>query len=288
MDDGWPPRATSFVGRAEDLAALLDELAAPPRLVTLVGLGGAGKTRLALEVAHAVRGGGRPAVWVDMAAARSLDDLAACIAGALGVGAGPRTDAAAVLGALAERLRAAPNTLLVLDGLDALARSAGEHVLALSERGEAAVLVTSREVLFVRGEVRRSVGALPVGEGVQLFRERATARRHGARLDDEVLATLVARLDGLPLAIELAAARIDVLSPEKILESLDRRFELLRTREGGVPERHSALLAVIESSCELLPPELREALARLSVFAPGFDLDSAAIALGWELPAVLD
>ncbi len=274
-----PPQLTSFVGRSRELAECR-RLLRGACMVTLTGPGGIGKTRLAVRVAetlsHAFPGG----MWfVSLAGVRDPDLVPGQVASALGRQEAPGTPA---LDAIAGDLR---DALLVLDNC--------EHVLAgcaaVAERLAGScpgvrVLATSREPLGVPGEVVWSLppmqvpraGAHPSGaEAVRLFVQRATA--HDATFqpaDPEVLGELCRRLDGIPLAIELAASRARVLSPREMLQRLEDRFALLARRDGG-SERHGTLRAAIEWGYDLLTSSEQTALARLSVFVGGFTLEAA-------------
>jgi predicted ATPase len=276
-----PAARTSFFGRERELAHLGELLGREP-LVTITGLGGAGKTRLAAEATRAAAENGDEVRWCMLTALDSDDAVAAAVADALGRDGG----AEAVVEALNERPR-----LLVLDNC--------EHVLAgaadLAERiltgcPDARLLATSREPLGVDGEQVLQLGPLGLPKGVELeslerseavalFADRARAARWDFELradNAEPVARICRRLDGLPLAIELAAARSRSLSPAEIAGHLDERFSLLtraRSREG---ERHRTLRATIDWSYRLLSESERLAFERMAVFAGHFDRDAAA------------
>ncbi|MFJ7960187.1 ATP-binding protein [Streptomyces sp. NPDC096319] len=273
-----PAPLTDFVGRErerERLAALVTAA----RLVTLVGPGGAGKTRLALEVGAGLPGEVR---FVDLGAVTGGSGAAY---GGSGVVAGEVAEAfAAALGVRgAARLEAAlagRPVLLIADNC--------EHVVAetavLVRRLLAAcpglrVLTTSREALGITGESLLPLGALEPGAAQELFVRRAAAVRPGFTGHARV-AELCAGLDGLPLAVELAAARLRTLSVEELADGLGERFELLSRGDRTAPERHRTLRAVVEWSWSLLEPGERELAARLSVFRGGATAETVARVCG--------
>ncbi|GHE82530.1 ATP-binding protein [Streptomyces fumanus] len=292
-------RLTSFVGRDGDIRALRDDLRAA-RLVTLLGPGGAGKTRLSQEAAEAAGDIAPDGVW--LAELAPVDDPAA-VPEAVLTAVGARETV--LYGAGAEEIRAAterPGTaverlvehcgrrrmLIVLDNcehvVDAAARLA-EHLLAHCPH--LTVLATSREPLGVPGELLRPVEPLPEPAALELLADRGAAARPGFCTEDdpEACAEICRRLDGLPLAIELAAARLRMLTPRQIADRLDDRFRLLTSGSRTVLPRQQTLRAVVDWSWELLDEDEREVLRRLSVFAGGCDLAAAEAVCG---PAALD
>jgi predicted ATPase/DNA-binding SARP family transcriptional activator len=285
-----PTRVTSLVGRDRELAAIRGLLSAG-RLVTLVGPGGVGKTRLAHEVAAAEQ----DPWWADLAALRDGEAVPPAVAEAVGLDAQPGSP---LLDTLRGWARSATG-LLVLDNCEHLLASVSalvEELLAASSALR--VLATSRERLAVDGEQVCVVPPLKVPEpgasdllcpAVQLFLDRARAADPHLAPDRRLLERVgdVARaLDGLPLAIELAAARVGTLTVEDLADRLDARFELLRqTRSGGDP-RHHTLRAVVDWSFDLLTTEEQRLLLRLSVFAAAFDIMTVeAIVADDDLPA---
>lgn len=294
-----PARLTSFVGREADLRAIGADLTTA-RLVTLLGPGGAGKTRLSQEAAEAVRHTVRDGVWLaELAPVDAPDAVPQAVLTAIGAretvlhGAG--VDGMRAVsdrhGDPVERLVehcARRRMLIILDNcehvVDAAARLT-EHLLARCP--ELTVLATSREPLGVPGELVRPVEPLPEPVALRLLADRGAAARPGFRVEDdpEACAEICRRLDGLPLAIELAAARLRMLTPRQIADRLDDRFRLLTSGSRTVLPRQQTLRAVVDWSWDLLDAGERDVLARLSVFAGGCDLAAAEAVCG---PAALD
>ncbi|MFI1101747.1 ATP-binding protein [Streptomyces melanogenes] len=278
-------RLTSFVGREPELLALRADLA-DGRLVTLTGPGGAGKTRLALEAAEAVAAEWADGVWLaELAPVRETAQLPQALLTALGAResvlltaaeTGPRDPLERLVAHCGHR-----RMLLVLDNCEQIAAGAAElvHELLTACPG-VTVLATSREPLGVPGERVRGVGPLPLDTALRLFGERGAAARAGFRVaeDPEAAAEVCRRLDGLPLALELAAARLRMLTPRQLADRLDDRFRLLgdgaRTSRTLRP-RQQTLRAVVDWSWELLDTRERAVLRRLAVFSGGFALPEA-------------
>ena len=270
-----PRFATSFIGRVRERGEV-SRLASRAKLITLVGPGGAGKTRLVAEVARtAVDRFPDGLWWLDAAAIKEPQMVVPVLSGLLGVSSGPDVTPTEAIADFLVRRRA----LLVLDNCEHLLAACADLASTLLEVcRQLHMLVTSREPLAVAGEVVYPLPALENEEGVRLFIERARARLPGfeavGRARDEI-ATLCLRLDGVPLAIELAAARVSVMTPSEMLTRLDRRFDLLASTVRDVPERQRTLRATIEWSYGLLEDADRRLLNRLSVFAGSFDLETA-------------
>ncbi|MFE1184424.1 BTAD domain-containing putative transcriptional regulator [[Kitasatospora] papulosa] len=293
-------RLTSFVGRESDLADLGEELPGA-RLITLLGPGGAGKTRLSQEAAERVSDAWPDGVW--LAELAPVDDPEAVPEAVLTALGGRET---VMRGAGAEELRAAERgageplarltehcsgrrMLLLLDNCEHLVEAAAalaDHLLARCPG--LTVLATSREPLGVPGEFVRPVDPLPDPTALRLLADRGAAALPGFRVDaDEETAAACAeicrRLDGLPLAIELAAARLRMLTPRQIADRLDDRFRLLTSGSRTVLPRQQTLRAVVDWSWDLLDEDERTALRRLSVFSGGCTL-AAAEAICADLP----
>ena len=282
-----PTALTTFIGRSAELARAR-ELLSETRLLTLVGAGGCGKTRLALETATAdVASYPAGAWWVELAPLEDPDLLATTVVAALGLRERPGKAPVEVLQA---HLRERP-ALLVLDNCEHLVEPCAELVHDLLSACEPLVVAaTSREALGVRGESHYRVPSMELpGESdsleavascdaVRLFCERAADVRPSFSLTDEnvgAVATICRGLDGIPLAIELAAARVRVLSVDRIAEQLDDRFHLLSEGGRSAPDRHQTLRDSIEWSHELCSEGERLLLGRLSVFTGGWTLEGA-------------
>ncbi|MFF4773348.1 ATP-binding protein [Microtetraspora fusca] len=277
---------TPLLGRDDDLRQVRALLAAS-RVVSVLGPGGLGKTRLGHAVA---REAPQPVVhFVELVGVTAPEDLVGEVGSALGVRdsvTGRRTltpqQRADVRARIAQQLDLAP-TLLVLDNCEHLVEAVADLVAYLTATTrELRVLTTTRSPLAIAAERVYPLPQLGTGDAVELFRDRATAARPGVRLDEEDVRAVVARLDGLPLAIELAAAKVRVMSPVEIARRLEDRFALLRGGDRSAPSRHQTLLAVIDWSWNLLGERQRRALRRLAAFPDGFALDAAEEVLGGD------
>ena len=271
-----PHALTSFVGRERELAEL-QALIGARRLVTVTGMGGLGKTRLTLEVARRLRETFPDGVWfVALAPLTDPRWVAQAVASALGV----KEDAGRpVIEALARELRER-EALIVLDNcehvIDACAELAG-RLLAASPGTK--VLASSREALRVEGEAAFPIASLSAeGDAARLFVERASAALPAFRADAanaSAIATICARLDGIPLALELAAARVRTLGVQAIAERLDDRFDLLASGERNRLPRQQTLRALIDWSYDLLTEPERALFRALAVFAGSWPLEAA-------------
>ena len=279
MAGNLPAQGTSFLGRDKELlevvALLHDE-----RLVTLTGVGGVGKTRLALQVAAEASAGYRDGAWfIELAAIADSTAIGHAVAAVLGVTQQPdKTIDQSVVAALAGR-----QLLLVLDNcehlIDATASLAGQ-IIARCKQVD--LLATSREALMVGGERIWPVPSLDFRGGAQspavaLFNDRArsVAPDFNSDGDAEAVSEICRRLDGIPLAIELAAARVRAMSSVQIRDRLDERFRLLTGGSRRALERHQTLRHAVQWSYDLLSPGERTVLARASVFYGGFSLEAA-------------
>jgi predicted ATPase len=285
------PRAarTTFVGRAADLAAIRRLVEEGAQLVTLLGPPGIGKTRLAQEAARHLGG---DATFCDLGEARDAAALLTAAALSLGVSVEAPTSSEA-LAALVERaLGQRGETLIVLDNAEQVAAAAAEAVSRWMDAAPGAVfLVTSRERLRVDGEHvlaleplalpeprETAPAAILAAEAVTLLVDRARAARAGFTVapgDAPVLAAIVRRVEGMPLAIELCAARLGMLDPRALLTRLERRLDVLAGDRRGAPARQATLRGAIDWSWDLLDAAERSALLQCSVFRGGFDLDAA-------------
>jgi predicted ATPase len=259
-----PVQPTPLIGRQAELVGVL-ELVRAHRLVTLTGAGGSGKTRLALQVAAEVVGEFRDGVWfVGLASLRDPALVVPTIAQTLGVRE-PQT--------ASEHLRD-KETLLVLDNLEQLLGAVPKLAELLRAAAGLKLLTTSRASLRASGEQDFPVPPLRDGEAVALFAERARAVKPGAAIGDDVR-EICRRLDNLPLAIELAAARMNLLTTEALFPRLERSLSLLTAGVRDAPERQQTLRSTIEWSYELLDPPEQELFVHLAVFSGGWDLAAA-------------
>jgi len=285
-----PAALTSFVGRKQEIGEVVATLASS-RLVTLTGAPGCGKTRLALRVAaesgRQVRSGYEDGVhWIELASLADPELLPQTVAKALQM---PERRDRPILEGMLDALRY-QHLLLVLDNCEYILGACAQFVEALLAATEASVLATSREPLGVAGERRYPVTpmALPPADrtthdleqfdAVRLFVERARAILPGFALtpaNSGAVASICRQLDGVPLAIELASARVNVLAPEQIAARIDDRFDLLASATHVTRSHHRTLRGALDWSYDLLSPPEQTLLQRLSVFAAGCSLATA-------------
>ncbi|WP_210651798.1 BTAD domain-containing putative transcriptional regulator [Nocardioides sp. SYSU D00065] len=281
-----------LLGRDQDLARLRSALASS-RLVTVLGPGGIGKTSVAQVLA---RESTLPQVHVvELVGVGAGDDVVVAVGARLGVRGSVTTrqaltpaQQADVRSRLAQELDAAP-TLLVLDNCEHVLEPVAALVaFLLATTRDLQVLATSRAPLRLAAERAVPLSQLSPADAEALFVRRASATRPDAVLDPDAVREVVQRLDGLPLAVELAAARVRTMTVAEVATALDDRFSALRSRDRTTPDRHRTLEAVIAWSWELLAPEQQRALAWLSVFQDGFDRPTTRAVLGPNGPDLLD
>ena len=283
-----PTVRTELIGRSDDIETL-SELVARERLVTLTGVGGVGKTRLALGVAASLAADYADGCWlVELAPVAGGDEVVKVTAAAM---RSPTTDLDALAAYLADR-----RVLIVLDNCEHVLDAAADLVDAVLESApDVHVVVTSREPLGLDGEQVRRVQSLGVPDehadpnvarsaaAVRLFTERAAAVADGFAVDTgnvEAVVEICRHLDGIPLAIELAAARVRAMPPIEIAQRLDERFRLLAGGSRRSQERHRTLLATVAWSHDLLTEDEKVTFRRLTVFPASFDLAAAEAVAG--------
>ncbi|WP_369032986.1 ATP-binding protein [Streptomyces adonidis] len=284
---GVPHEPNPLLGRDDDIAEV-ERLLRDSRAVTVAGPGGLGKTRLAHAVSR--RAEHRVVHFVALAGVTTDEEVGAEVASALGAGEkrpgamGGHDPVPGILGVLG-----AGPALLVLDNCEQVVAGAASLVHALvSSSRELRVLVTSRAPLGLTSEAVYALPELRLATSVELFTQRARAARPGVELPPDAVAGLCRHLDGLPLAVELAAARVRVLSVPEIARRLGDRFALLRGGARDAPERHRTLHAVVDWSWNLLDEEARAALRTLSVFPGGFSGEAAEHVLGEDALPLLE
>jgi predicted ATPase len=288
-----PAERDEFVGRGKDLQGLAARLDAGERFVTVLGMGGAGKTRLVRRYAWTWLGDWPGGVYFcDLSEARSVGGIAFAVAAALDVPLGTDEPITQLGRVIAGRGKC----LLLLDNFEQVSALAAATLTPWLERApQASFVVTSREVLALPAEHVMPLEPLAIdGAGVELFAVRARARKADFELtasNRPIVQEIVALLDGLPLAIELAAARVVALAPRQLLARLKDRFQIL-VGARGAPARQATLRSAIDWSWALLTPWEQGALAHASVFVGGFTLDAAENVLelsAWpQAPSVVD
>lgn len=276
-----PKPITSFIGRDDERAEAAERIRAGALLVTLTGTGGSGKTRLGLQVASDVVDGFPQGAWlVELAGMTDPDQVPLAIANALDLRDHNQPSALTLAAALAER-----RLLLLLDNCEHLVEPVAEVVsVLLTHCPQLVVLATSQEALGIPGESVLQIGAMPEPEAVQLFADRAAERRSGFAVSEaniDTVTRIVRRLDGIPLAIELAAGRVAALSVDEIAERLNDQFRLLTGGSRAAMARQQTLRATVDWSYNLLEAEERTLFARLATFAGGWNLDAAVAVCGY-------
>jgi predicted ATPase/class 3 adenylate cyclase len=296
LSNNLPAQLTSFVGR-EGVVAEIKTLLEHHRLVTLVGSGGAGKTRCAIQVGAELVDGSGNGVWLaELAPISDPSLLASVIARALSVQESPNRPIVDTLVAYLKRKR----LLLILDNCEHVIDEARAVVgSVLRNCPDVRILATSREGLKITGEQLYRMPSLSVPPasktlsaqdmvsfgGMLLFADRAfSVDGHFALTDENVphVAEICRRLDGIPLAIELAAARVKVLSPKHLAQKLDERFRVLTGGDRSALPRHQTMRALIDWSYDLLSDDERSLFRRLSIFAGGFTIETASVVCSAE------
>jgi predicted ATPase/Tfp pilus assembly protein PilF len=286
-ENNVPAFNSSFIGRGDDVARLSELLGAEARVVTVLGPGGIGKTRLAARVAQVKGPRFASGVWfVTLADARSAPAFLAAVASVLGVRAtgGDSTDA------IGHALAGRGDALLVLDNVEQVVDAAAESISRWSRLSpRTRFLVTSRERLRIDGEAALEIAPLAASDARALFVERARlvrGRFDPTQDDHQAIDQLASRLDGNPLAIELAAARTKLFSPRELAAGIGKRFELLSGGPRDRTPRQASLRGAIDWSWDLLSEAERRVLARASVFSGGFTLAAAEAVTGADLATV--
>src|ERR1700687_3394799 len=265
-----PHHLTSFVGREAELRSL-KELLGKARMVTLTGTGGAGKSRLATEVARPNPNLWPDGIWwIELAA---TDDVSGAVVATLQLpGRGPAQD-------VIDSWLAARKALLVLDNCETLVPECAAFCQRVLERcTQLNIIATSREPLGVPGEARWPVASLRDPDAIQLFEERARLASPGFKMATgnlDPVTRICERLDRLPLAIEMAAARIDVMSEQELLSNLNDRFRFLKSGTRTAPQRQQTMAAAIDWSHRMLSDDEGRLFRRLAVFQGGFTAEGA-------------
>jgi predicted ATPase/DNA-binding SARP family transcriptional activator len=288
---GIPYEPNPLLGREDDIAAVL-ELLRTARVASIVGPGGLGKTRLAQAVSR--RAEHRVVRLVALAGVVADEDVAGEVASALSVGeamrspVGPVAAPGDLVTGIANALGAGP-VLLVLDNCEQVIAGVAELVRRLvADTHDLRVLTTSRSPLGLTSESVYLLPELSLATTTELFTQRARAVRPGVELPADAVAELCRHLDGLPLAVELAAARVRTMSVAEIARRLQDRFALLRGGPRDAPQRHHTLQAVVDWSWRLLAPAGQAAMRMLSIFPSGFTVDAAEHVLGGDVGEILE
>jgi predicted ATPase len=282
MVGNLPVELSTFVGRSHEVKSLVEELEGH-RLVTLIGVGGTGKTRLAIETGVTVSDTFADGCWiVELAMVTVEEAVPFAFAAGLGMTAPPDGD---VVDHLVARLRQ-KRCLMVVDNCEhvlAAAADAVERIVGACPN--VVVLATSREPLMVRGERLVPVPSLPLDEAVRLFLERARDEAPDLMMDDDqrrAVTELCQRLDGLPLALELAASRVRALTPVELVANLEERFRMLVGGRRSRMERHQTMRGTLDWSYDLCSEIEQAVFDRLTVFPASFDLSAARAVAGGD------
>jgi predicted ATPase/class 3 adenylate cyclase len=275
-----PDGLTSFIGREREIVALIDTLA-DQRVVTLIGVGGTGKTRLSIETAATMAPTFSDGCWlVELAAITAPEAVPFAFANGLGITLPEQADITDVVVEWLRHRRA----LVIVDNCEHLLAAAADLVESIAEACPAiTVLSTSREPLMLNGEHLMSVPSLAEPDACRLFTERALAERPDLLLDTEqtnAIGELCQRLDGLPLALELAASRVRAFTPVELVASLEERFRMLVGGRRSRMERHQTMRGTLDWSYDLCAGAEQTVFDRLSVFPAGFDMDGARAVAG--------
>jgi predicted ATPase/DNA-binding CsgD family transcriptional regulator len=274
--ENLPRKLTSFVGRQDEIAAV-SALLKKRRLVTLVGIGGVGKTRLALQVAAKEVGHVRDGVWfVDLAPLGDAGYITTAVAQALGFPLSADSDP---LPSLLRQLKT-KHALLIFDNCEHVIEPVADVIAAIvRDCPHVTILASSRQSLHIAGETTFAIPALTGAPALELFLERARAVDDRFEMTPEnarAIEEICRRLDGIPLAIELAAARIRILRPQQLLDRLSDRFRLLANGSRDAMPRHQTLRALIDWSHDLLREDERFLFRRASVFVGGFTIEGVS------------
>ena len=288
MVGNLPLELSTFVGRSHEVKALIDALD-DHRLITLIGVGGTGKTRLAVETCTTLSNSFPDGCWmVELAAVMVEEAVPFAFAAGLGMTAPPQGD---VIDHLATRVRH-KRLLILVDNCEHVLDAAADAVERIVARcPTVTVLATSREPLMVRGERLVPVPSLLPDDAERLFLERARDEAPDLVIDDDqrrAVTELCQRLDGLPLALELAASRVRALTPVELVTTLEERFRMLVGGRRSRMERHQTMRGTLDWSYDLCNDVERAVFDRLSVFPAGFDLPAARAVAGGEGVSDLD
>jgi serine/threonine protein kinase/tetratricopeptide (TPR) repeat protein len=297
-DNNLPGDGSSFVGREADLSALEALLRDGKRLITILGPGGMGKTRLSLRFAATRIRDSEIQAWkstwfCDLSEARDLDGVCRVVAEVLDVPLLVGQTAEESVDQLSVAISARGRTLIILDNFEPVAHLASQSVGVWLRTPQVRFIVTSRETLHLGQEVVYDLPPLSVpdketetlSEAESLFFERAMVARPGwqpTAEDRRAVAEIVRQLDGIPLAIELAAARLRILSAVNLLQRLEKQLDILASNDGTRPDRQATLRAAIAWSWDMLKPWEQQAMAQLAVFIGGFTLEAAEAVVSLE------